>query len=136
MKNRVITGIVLMLAGLLYIMVPHLILPVCGHVADTPFMKCFWTARAELGLGIVVIWGGLLLLLMRALAVRTGVCLVLLAVTVLAASLPLGLIGMCRMADMPCRAGTLPALVLLSILLCLFLLGNLFYLRKLKGGAK
>lgn len=130
MKNRVISGVIVIIAGILFILIPYFILPVCEHMPNMPIMKCFWTARVELGLGIVIIFGGILLLLFRHLYARMGVCLMLLAVAVLALTVPVGLVGVCPMPNMPCRMGTLPGLVVLSILLILFLLGNLFYLYK------
>lgn len=129
MKNRIITGIIVILAGLLYMLVPQFILPVCEHVSGNgPPMKCFWSARAELGLGAAVIFGGLLFLLLSNTAARLGISLMLLAVTILAAATPTVLIGACRLNYMPCRAGTLPALMILSGLLAILLLFNILYL--------
>lgn len=140
MKNRLIIGIIVILAGLMYMLIPQFILPVCEYLpGNGPPMKCFWSARAELGLGAAVIFGGLLLLLLGNTATRLGISLMLLAVTILTAATPTVLIGACRLDHMPCRAGALPALILLSGLLAIFLLLNILYLAKSNqrgGGSK
>lgn len=131
MKNRIIIGIIVMLAGFLYMLIPQFILPVCEYVSGNgPPMKCFWSARTELGLGAAVIFGGLLLLLLGNTAARLGISLMLLAVAILGAAIPTVIIGVCRSDYMPCRAGTLPALMILSGLLVIFLLFNILYLAK------
>jgi hypothetical protein len=97
-------------------------------------MVCFWTARAETGPGILMIFGGLLLLFARSRERRLGVTLMLAGTAVFGAAIPYGLIGVCGGEAMPCRAGTLPALLLLSGFFLLFALLNVPALLKDRRG--
>jgi hypothetical protein len=170
MSNRYLAALIVIIAGLLYIAIPHSLLPVCeyaprtaqehavapaehtgahgsmpehGHPAAAPagqeppaeqegtsHMVCFWTAKAELGLGALVVFGGLLLALGESVERRLGVTLMLAACAVFGAAIPAALIGVCPAKAMPCRAGTLPALLLLSGFLLLFALLNCRHLLK------
>ncbi|MDR2125177.1 MAG: DUF4418 family protein [Desulfovibrio sp.] len=166
-------------AGVLYIAVPHVLLPVCEYAgaaaahhhaapphgeqaygAHTPperhgagavpghqepateplehsksgHVVCFWTAGAEAGLGGLVIFGSLLLLFAGSPERRSGITLSLAGSAVLGALIPTLLIGVCQQESMPCRAGTQPALLLLSGFLFLFALLHSFYLIKYRKG--
>jgi hypothetical protein len=79
-------------------------------------MVCYYTWRAEIGVGLAVMAGALALLLSGA-AARRGVFVMLSALAAIGALYPTVLIGVCPGASMPCRTGTLPALVILSGLL-------------------
>jgi hypothetical protein len=98
-------------------------------------MVCFWTARAEEGLGLLVIFGGLLLF-SRSAERRMGISLMLAGAAVFGAAIPCALLGMCRGETMPCRAGTLPALLLLSGFLFFFALLNSIFLLKIRGARR
>ncbi|MDR1489132.1 MAG: DUF4418 family protein [Desulfovibrio sp.] len=178
MSNIISKGKILALlyavVGLLYIAVPHVLLPVCeyadasaahhhaasvlggqAHNTHTPppdhhgsgsaapnhqedpavhsepgHVVCFWTAKAEAGLGGLVIFGSLLLLFAGSPERRSGITLLLAGSAVLGALIPSVLIGVCQQESMPCRAGTLPALLLLSGVFFLFALLHSFYLIK------
>jgi hypothetical protein len=165
MHNRLISALICLLSGILFIAVPHKIFPVCAysvapaalsaHAEHGPDlsaapgggrelssippggisparapMVCFWTARAEGGLGLLVIFAGLLLLFFRSPEGRLGIMLMLAGTAVFGAAIPCAILGVCARESMPCRAGTLPALVLLSGFFCLFSLLNAFWLLK------
>jgi hypothetical protein len=171
MRNRYASALICILAGILYIAVPHVFLPVCeyaetaveghavapaGHThgahasfsehgaeaapsghqaenakhAEQSHMVCFWTAQAEAGMGVFIIFGGLLLALSNPTERRFGITLMLAASAVLGASIPTLLVGVCLPEATPCRAGTLPALLLLSGFVFLFSLLNSLYLAK------
>jgi hypothetical protein len=76
-------------------------------------MVCFWTARAEMGIGLLTVFGALLLLTGSD-ERRLGITLMLAGTAVVGALIPYALIGVCERETMPCRAGTLPGLLLLS----------------------
>jgi hypothetical protein len=165
MVNRISTGLISLAAGVLLILIPNFILPVCefalpaepsghlGHAADhwsapveehalppalpateghsgQGHMVCFYTAQAELGLGAVVIFNGLLFLLFSSPQRRLGVSLSLTGSAVLSGAIPTLLIGVCPGDMMICHSGTLPALLIVSAALALFSLVNALYLGK------
>jgi hypothetical protein len=93
-------------------------------------MICWHAWRAEIGLGLAAMIVGALMLLARA-SFESGLSLSLLPLAAAGALYPTVLIGVCPGASMPCRAGTLPALVILSSFLAALSLGRaLFALRR------
>lgn len=142
--NRVIISLVFVVLGLLVILVPTYLLPVCApmevispvvnvqapaHVT-VKYMKCHWTGQAEMGIGAVIMALGLLMLLSRSACVRLGLSLSVICVAMLAAAIPTVLIGVCPGEMMPCHMGTLPSLLLLSGLLVVIALINVLYLNR------
>lgn len=142
--NRVIISLVFVVLGLLVILVPTYLLPVCAPMevispvvnVQTPahvtvkYMKCHWTGQAEMGIGAVIMALGLLMLLSRSACVRLGLSLSVICVAMLAAAIPTVLIGVCPGEMMPCHMGTLPSLLLLSGLLVVIALINVLYLSR------
>lgn len=119
MSRLPLPGVLFILAGMLLAAVPHVLLPVCSGLVNTASggtvpMKCFWTARAELGVGVLMVFGGVLYCLCRDTGVRLGIAAVTAGAALLAVALPTVLIGVCTTETMPCRMGTLPALVLVG----------------------
>jgi hypothetical protein len=105
-------GLWVIAAGLLYCLIP-LVLPICESV-DGKIMRCFWSARAEMGVGAATIAGGIFYLASRDTQRRIGLSLMIGVLACLGAAIPLFLIGVCDHHDAPCRIGTLPAWVLTS----------------------
>lgn len=153
MKNRIILSLFFVFLGLMIILFPIYILPVCPHpdalvntahgihnqVANTghmhtgagKIMKCFWTARAELGIGALIIVIGTLMLLSRTIFVRLGLSMALACISLLSIAIPTILIGVCSNEMMRCNMGAKPALVLLSGILFVVSILNSLYLNKL-----
>lgn len=148
MKNRIVSSVLFIFIGALLILFPLYILPVCplpdaqtipattmagdGHMHSTPgkIMKCFWTARAEIGIGSLVIAIGALVLFSRSLFIRMGLSMALACTAVLAAAIPTILIGVCGNEMMRCNMGAKPALILLAIVLVIVAISNVLYLNK------
>ena len=150
MKNRIVSSVLFIFVGALLILFPLYILPVCPlpdaqaipattvageghiHMHSTPgkIMKCFWTARAEIGIGSLVIAIGALVLFSRSLFVRMGLSMALACTAVLAAAIPTILIGVCGNEMMRCNMGAKPALILLAIVLAIAAISNVLYLNK------
>jgi drug/metabolite transporter (DMT)-like permease len=115
-------GILLVLLGVLIILSPWVIFPVCemhGLFVETKAgmqlpMPCGYTARAETGIGALIAVAGGLLVARRTTETRQAVGIFSTAAGLLVILYPTILIGMCRLADHPCRQLTLPALELLG----------------------
>ncbi|OCG39539.1 hypothetical protein A9G28_09140 [Gilliamella sp. Fer1-1] len=155
MKNRIISSSIFIVIGVLIILFPLYILPVCPppeavttpidtmsstsselahsghmHASTGKIMKCFWTARAEIGIGCLVITIGTLLLISSTAFVRMGLNMALACISLLAIAIPTILIGVCSNEMMRCNMGAKPALVLLSSLLFIIAIINTYYLNK------
>jgi len=119
------TGILLMLLGILVILTPWVLFPVCemeGLYLKTAAgvempMKCGWTARAETGIGALIVVAGGLLTARSTPETRQAVGVFSVAAGILVVLFPTILIGMCQLADHPCRQLTLPALEILGVII-------------------
>lgn len=157
MKSRLISGIIFLALGLLIALGPQMIFPVCrspvlgeeaaqsapekdmgmsehntGNTEEISFMnapmKCHWTARAELGTGLLIAIESLLLILLRSSQIRFGLNLAIGLNGILALLFPTVLIGVCGSTRMNCRSLTLPALVIISGLVIAVSLINGIYI--------
>lgn len=116
-------GILLVLLGVVIALSGWYIFPVCemhGLFTETKTgvklpMPCGYTARAETGIGALIVVAGGLLLARNTRETRQAVGVFSLACGVLVILFPTVIIGMCRLADHPCRELTLPALEILGI---------------------
>jgi hypothetical protein len=122
-KNRIILGSIVTILGLMLAAGPWYIFKVCGSS-----MKCFWTGRAELGIGVLIIILGILNMVVSSIQVRLGLNLALIFVGILSALIPTWLIRVCSMPKMNCHAVAAPSILFISILVTLLALGNVFYL--------
>lgn len=139
--NRFLSSAFVILIGLLLILVPTYILPVCSpteimtsshdHHITYKFMKCHWTSQAEIGIGTAIVVIGLIMLLTKSTLIRLGLNISLLVIAMFVAAVPTVLIGVCPGEMMACHIGTLPALLLLSGALFIGILINVFYLKRL-----
>jgi hypothetical protein len=157
MKNRLLTGIMFLLLGTLIALGPQTLFPVCGahasmhpeamtpdpggellpsDMASAAKMTCYWTGRAEIGLGSLMALLGVLLLILKKRAIRLGLSLALIPTGILIALVPAVLIGVCASMNMKCHLLTLPALVLLGIAAALAAAVNSGYLIIADKGGK
>jgi len=117
-------GALLVLLGIVVILTPWIIFPVCEMqglflktASGTNFpMTCGWAARAETGVGALIMVAGGLLIARSTTETRQAVGIFSIAMGALVILLPTVLIGMCKMAEHPCRMTTLPALELLGVI--------------------
>jgi hypothetical protein len=79
-------------------------------------MKCHWTGRAELGLGLPLLAVGLTMMFSRRRESYRNLGIVGITLGVVAILLPTALIGVCGSPDMPCNSIMKPALVFMGIL--------------------
>jgi hypothetical protein len=131
MKNKTTAGIIVVSLGVLIAIIPQAIFPVCTDKIEllngkSLFMKCHWTAMTELLIGMLIVFDGILLIIFK----KTETCIVLNIMLFLlgftALLLPTTVIGMCESPAMPCGIGTEPALIVVSIIIMIFGLGNVF----------
>ena len=125
-NGKMINGIgaLLVLLGILVILTPWIIFPVCevqGSFMQTASgmkvpMTCGWTARAETGVGALIVVAGGLLIARSTPETRQAVGIFSIAMGALVVLFPTFLIGMCKVAEHPCRMTTLPALELLGVI--------------------
>jgi hypothetical protein len=116
-------GGLLVLLGIVIALTGWYIFPVCemhGLFTETKTgvklpMPCGYTARAETGIGALIVVAGGLLLARNTSETRQAVGVFSLACGVLVVLFPTVIIGMCRLADHPCRQLTLPALEILGV---------------------
>jgi drug/metabolite transporter (DMT)-like permease len=120
-------GALLVLLGIVIILTPWIIFPVCEIHGDYLIaqsgmkvpMTCGWTARAESGIGALIVLAGGLLIARSTPETKQAVGIFSIALGALVILTPTVIIGMCKMAEHPCRVLTLPALELLGIVVIL-----------------
>jgi hypothetical protein len=114
MKYLLVMGALFIALGGLVALTPWYIFPVCD-VSGGASMRCGYTARAETGVvAPLIILIGAILPLSKTKESRGAVGIFGFGLGALVLLLPTYIIGMCQGPDMPCRIGTLPALVLLG----------------------
>jgi hypothetical protein len=123
-KTINVYGALLVLLGIIIILTPWIIFPVCemqgiyvvtAGGANLP-MTCGWTARAESGIGALIVVAGGLLIARSTRETRQAVGIFTIAMGTLVILFPTFLIGMCKVATHPCRMTTLPALEILGVI--------------------
>jgi hypothetical protein len=133
MKNRIISGGAVIVFGLLIALGPQFLFKVCP-VVDGMYMKCHWSARAEIGIGGPLIAGlGIALIFFANPKIRLGLTIGIFLSGVLALLIPHVLIGGCAMHSMVCRKAAFPAITVMSILLLIAAALNGLYLARRKG---
>ncbi len=116
-----IIAIVLMVLALVLIVVPSFFTCAShGKAIQLPSgksipMKCLWTARAEIGLGVLLLAVGALLFVSRKLESRRFLSILALILGIFIILVPTALIGVCLNPDMTCVVVMKPALLLIGI---------------------
>ncbi|MBP5492201.1 MAG: DUF4418 family protein [Clostridiales bacterium] len=127
MKNRIIFAAVFVLLGLLVILAPTVLFPVCESEMK---MACFFTKKAEIGVGLVIVALGVIYFFLKNKDIRLGISIAQFLNAALVLALPLKLTGLCKMSDMACRVKTYPALIVLSVLLAVSAAADIFLLAR------
>jgi drug/metabolite transporter (DMT)-like permease len=128
-SDKMVNGIgaLLVILGIVIILTPWVIFPVCEHYGSYMMtssgmqvpMACGWTARAESGIGALIVVAGGLLIARSTPETRQATGVFTIALGALVILIPTVLIGMCKTAEHPCRVLTLPALEILGIIVIL-----------------
>jgi len=116
-----IIAIVLIVSGLVTIFVPSFYtcqahgkaiqLPGGGSIP----MKCLWTARAEIAMGVLLLTVGIFLFISRKIESRKFLSILALILGIFIILFPTALIGVCINPDMPCVVIMKPTLLLIGI---------------------
>jgi hypothetical protein len=120
MKNKPTGGIIAITLGVLTALIPIAIFPVCADMIElidgqTLFMKCHWTAMAEILVGILIVFNGILMIVFKKHEARVALSIMLFLLGLATLLLPTAVIGMCEAAAAPCRMATQPALIVVSV---------------------
>jgi hypothetical protein len=122
-----IPALILVVLGILLVVGPWTFAPVCevnGMYAmlqsgKTLPMPCGWTARAEVGVGALVVFEGLLLQFAQSAETKRMIGLFGIALGILAILFPLYITKMCGMAEHPCNLVTKPFLILIGVVIAI-----------------
>jgi hypothetical protein len=90
-------------------------------------MKCFWTAMAEIAVGIPLLGVGGLLAFSRRKETRRSLTILGAILGAFAMLLPTVLVGVCAMPSASCNKVLLPAMLFAGILVIVASLGSLVY---------
>lgn len=113
-----ILGAILIIVGFVTILIPsYYTCAAEGKAIQLPGgktipMKCLWTARAEMGMGAMVLLVGFLLIISRNLESRKFLSLCAFGLGILIILFPTTLVGVCANPEMPCISIMKPVLFL------------------------
>ena len=110
-------GAAFLLIGLLIAIGPQTIFAVCPKDPDSMAMACYYTARISVGIGTVIAALGLIQLVIRNNGFGSGISTAELLLGILILLVPTILVGVCKGEHMHCHSATLPALIILGVLL-------------------
>ena len=99
-------------------------------------MKCFWTMRAEIGVGAVIGLLGVIILFTASKEIRIGIESALTLLFVYAVLIPDVLIGVCGGNHMRCKTLTLPALNIIGAVGIVYSVVSVFLLVKSVKGTR
>jgi len=119
MKKAIIFGSVVILLGLLIALGPQFLFKVCAHKEES-FPRCNWSARAEIGIGLLIAALGACMIVFTDVKTRLGLLIGILLASIIALAVPHTLIGGCGMMSMQCRKVAFPALTIESVVLLVF----------------
>ena len=128
MKNKVAVSILFVVLGILILLAPTVIFPVCP--ADMK-MHCQYTKQAEIGIGILIAVLGIVAFFFSE-EIRAGISLAVAGIGILEIAIPTKLIGVCGSNMMTCHSATRPLLVVLGVLTIIVSVANSVYLLKVK----
>lgn len=128
MKNKITNILFYIIMGVLLASGPYTLFQVCD--TSEKIMKCWWSVRAETGIGALLIFSGILILVLKSKEALYAINLYNIVIGIVAIVIPNVLIGGCGKETMPCRSLTFPSIYIISAVVILFSIGNVIYLKK------
>ena len=122
-----IIGIVVAIFGLLLALGPQFLFKVCD---SQTIMLCHWTARAEIGIGMIIALLGVAMIIFTDIRIHLGLSIGIFLSGIYALLVPHVFIGGCAMPTMACNTTAFPSITVISILLLAGILVHLFYSRR------
>jgi len=119
MKKSIIIGSTVIVLGLLIALGPQFLFKVCPAHGGT-FPLCHWTARAELGMGMLIAALGICLIVFNDPKTQIGITIGILLSSIIVIGLPHALIGGCKASTMACRRIAFPALTIEGMILLVY----------------
>ncbi len=126
MKNKLLISITLMITGVFLAIGPQTIIKVCDW-SDRK-MKCYWSSRAEIGIGLIMIALGVLYLLLEQWQAKIAISILGITTGIIAILIPTILVGGCADERMMCQSLSFPAIYLISVVAIIAVLGNSIYI--------
>lgn len=114
MKRDKIFGIIFIVLGVLIVLAPTVIAPLCGPMENGMFMKCHWMGRSAMGAGALIAILGAAYAYVCSNKAKSALAFSLLLQGLYTIALEAFLIGGCKNPMMACRAHTMPVLYVLA----------------------
>lgn len=106
-------GVGLLLSGILLSAGTAWLFPTCGPGAGGGWMKCHWSGQVVIGTGVILILIAIAYLAAGSKEGRVGLHLSAAFIAAFDIAVLNGLVGLCGMAEMQCRAVTEPAVTII-----------------------
>ena len=131
MGNRLLFGVIQALLGILISAVPNYsMFQICQKCQDIE-IKCYWAARTEYGVGILIIVYALLYIAFKNREIRMAINIAIACLGIFVALIATVIIGFCDGSCNPnctCNPATLPVMTMLGMLILLVSIVNGIYL--------
>ena len=140
--KKIIVGIIVVVFGLLISLGPQFLFKVCGlsmtadgyledccaepaeasccGPAPSSYPRCHWSARAEIGIGLLIAALGACMIVFTEPLIQLGLLIGTFFAGIIALGIPNMLIGGCDSPAMQCRRVAFPALTAISVVLLVF----------------
>lgn len=123
-----VTDLLLVIGSLIMVIGIYSWFKTCPVMGET-IMACHWAGQAIKAVAILAAVLSLIHLIAANDQIKTGLDISLIGIYVVSALIPGRIIGICHDSAMHCRAATQPWTIALSIILILFVLGDILFYR-------
>ena len=133
--NRIITGVSIAVLGALIACIPSFIFPI-GDQCRRMMMECVAAAKAEYGIGVLIVFLAILLAFVEPREIRMGISAALGLVGILASLFATVLLGFCDGScsmECTCNPAAGPLVAALGLLTSVISFINVFYLGRSKN---